>query len=95
VSRSIFSVSTLHVGFDTSTLAVVCAIIWAPTSPHTSAVLKHLFGDLILPCLAVPVQVPGRCIASANSPIDLVHRAVRQWLSLGIPPKKLLLGLPW
>eukprot|EP00882_Tetradesmus_deserticola_P018438 GHRQ01019805.1.p1 GENE.GHRQ01019805.1~~GHRQ01019805.1.p1 ORF type:complete len:197 (+),score=76.88 GHRQ01019805.1:1-591(+) len=40
-------------------------------------------------------QILGRCIAGANSPIDAVRRSVRQWLSLGIPASKLVLGLPW
>lgn len=40
-------------------------------------------------------QILGRCIASANSPIDTVHKGVQQWLDLGIPADKLVLGLPW
>eukprot|EP00878_Enallax_costatus_P018615 GHUV01019606.1.p1 GENE.GHUV01019606.1~~GHUV01019606.1.p1 ORF type:complete len:275 (+),score=60.00 GHUV01019606.1:105-929(+) len=40
-------------------------------------------------------QILGRCIAGANSPIDAVRRGVRQWLALGVPAKKLVLGLPW
>ncbi|KAF6266769.1 glycoside hydrolase superfamily [Scenedesmus sp. NREL 46B-D3] len=45
---------------------------------------------------AVPAsQILGRCIAGANSPLDAVRRGVRQWLSLGLPPSKLVLGLPW
>lgn len=41
------------------------------------------------------MQILGRCIAGANSPIDAVRRGVRQWLALGVPAKKLVLGLPW
>ncbi|WIA29055.1 hypothetical protein OEZ86_011567 [Tetradesmus obliquus] len=40
-------------------------------------------------------QILGRCIAGANSPLDAVRRSVRQWLALGIPASKLVLGLPW
>lgn len=41
------------------------------------------------------LQILGRCIASANSPIDTVRKGVQQWLDLGVPPHKLVLGLPW
>lgn len=37
----------------------------------------------------------GRCVAAANSPLPLVERSVQAWLGLGIPPEKLILGLPW
>lgn len=40
-------------------------------------------------------QIFGRCIASANAPIDAVRHGVRQWLQLGVPASKLVLGLPW
>jgi hypothetical protein len=44
---------------------------------------------------AAAAQILGRCIASANSPIDTVGKGVQQWLDLGVPPHKLVLGLPW
>lgn len=53
------------------------------------------------PCVAVVLpaagaaQILGRCIASANSPLDTVRKGVQQWLDIGIPPHKLVLGLPW
>lgn len=34
-------------------------------------------------------------MASANSPIDAVQRSIRQWLQLGLPKAKFVLGLPW
>jgi hypothetical protein len=42
-----------------------------------------------------PAMLPCRCVASANSPIDAVHRSIRQWLQLGLPRAKFVLGLPW
>lgn len=45
--------------------------------------------------LCYTVQILGRCLAGANSPIDAVRRGVRQWLAVGVPAKKLVLGLPW
>lgn len=51
-----------------------------------------------LPVLCVFVfhaQILGRCIASANSPLDTVRRGVQQWIDLGVTPSKLILGLPW
>lgn len=52
---------------------------------------------LWLDTLPVPwfLQILGRCIASANSPIDTVKKGVQQWIDLGVPPYKLVLGLPW
>ncbi|KAI3428045.1 hypothetical protein D9Q98_006431 [Chlorella vulgaris] len=40
-------------------------------------------------------QIWGRCVASANSPLALVQRGLQQWLQLGAPRSKLVLGLPW
>ncbi|PRW45439.1 di-N-acetylchitobiase [Chlorella sorokiniana] len=40
-------------------------------------------------------QIWGSCVASANSPAALVLRGAQQWLELGIPADKLILGLPW
>jgi hypothetical protein len=40
-------------------------------------------------------QMFTRCVGSANTPYDSAQRAVRQYLALGIPPSKLVLGLPW
>ncbi|KAL4858571.1 Di-N-acetylchitobiase [Chlorella vulgaris] len=37
----------------------------------------------------------GRCVASANSPLALVRRGLQQWLQLGAPRSKLVLGLPY
>ena len=45
--------------------------------------------------MPVPPQIFGRCVASANSPVDTVRRAAHQWLALGIPASKIVLGLPW
>lgn len=44
------------------------------------------------PC---PPQMYGQCVAAANSPAALVERGLRQWLDLGVPRSKLVLGLPW
>jgi hypothetical protein len=43
----------------------------------------------------VRAQIFGRCVASANSPAALAEKGLRQWLALGVPPDKLVLGLPW
>jgi hypothetical protein len=51
--------------------------------------VKHAFLLLLL------LQILGRCIASANSPIDTVRKGVQHWLDLGVPARKLVLGLPW
>ena len=40
-------------------------------------------------------QIWGRCVASANSPLALVRRGVQQYLDLGVPASKIVLGLPW
>ncbi len=53
-------------------------------------------------CAAMPrmvqargAQIWGRCVASANSPLALARRGVQQYLDLGVPAGKLVLGLPW
>ena len=40
-------------------------------------------------------QMYGPCLATANSPYPLVERGLRQWIDLGIPVSKIVLGLPW
>mmetsp|Transcript_22288 Transcript_22288/g.66455 ORF Transcript_22288/g.66455 Transcript_22288/m.66455 type:complete len:313 (+) Transcript_22288:1128-2066(+) len=40
-------------------------------------------------------QVYDMCMAMSNSPAPLVKRGLQQWLDLGAPPSKLILGLPW
>jgi len=40
-------------------------------------------------------QIWGQCVAQANSPLELVRHGVQQYLALGIPASKLVLGLPW
>ncbi|KAG2436219.1 hypothetical protein HXX76_006531 [Chlamydomonas incerta] len=40
-------------------------------------------------------QVFGRCVAAANSPLPQVAKGVQQYLDLGIPPSKLILGVAW
>ncbi|CAD7699078.1 unnamed protein product [Ostreobium quekettii] len=40
-------------------------------------------------------QVWGRCIAQANSPIEQVERGLYEFLHMGIPASKLVLGVPW
>ncbi len=34
-------------------------------------------------------------MANANSPLALVRAGVQQYLALGIPASKLVLGVPW
>ena len=41
------------------------------------------------------MQIYGQCVAAANSPAALVGRGLGQWLDLGVPASKLVLGLPW
>lgn len=40
-------------------------------------------------------QIFGDCIASANSPLITTADGIKQYIALGIPPERLVLGLPW
>eukprot|EP01059_Diplonema_ambulator_P033419 TRINITY_DN6975_c0_g3_i2.p1 TRINITY_DN6975_c0_g3~~TRINITY_DN6975_c0_g3_i2.p1 ORF type:complete len:405 (+),score=115.60 TRINITY_DN6975_c0_g3_i2:158-1216(+) len=40
-------------------------------------------------------QIFEQCIAAPNAALPLVYNGVQQYLALGIPPQKLILGLPW
>eukprot|EP00045_Choanoeca_perplexa_P003911 m.34335 g.34335 ORF g.34335 m.34335 type:complete len:367 (+) comp12290_c0_seq1:55-1155(+) len=40
-------------------------------------------------------QIYGPCLASANTPLARAELGINQFLSLGISPDKLVLGLPW
>lgn len=45
--------------------------------------------------MSARTQIWGSCVASANTPLALMRRGLAQWLGLGIPADKLVLGLPW
>lgn len=62
-----------------------------PLARHPRAALEGTPSHVLLP----PPQILGRCIASANAPIDTVRKGVQHWLDLGVPAHKLVLGLPW
>lgn len=38
---------------------------------------------------------PDPCLASANSPLPLLEAGMRNFTALGVPPSKLILGVPW
>eukprot|EP01062_Namystynia_karyoxenos_P031007 TRINITY_DN23034_c0_g1_i1.p1 TRINITY_DN23034_c0_g1~~TRINITY_DN23034_c0_g1_i1.p1 ORF type:complete len:386 (+),score=127.67 TRINITY_DN23034_c0_g1_i1:73-1158(+) len=40
-------------------------------------------------------QIWGKCVASANSPSAVARLGLQQYLDLGIPASKLVMGLPW
>lgn len=40
-------------------------------------------------------QIRGPCVASANSALNTTAKGLQQYISLGITPDKLVLGLPW
>lgn len=40
-------------------------------------------------------QVIDRCLAGANSPIGAATFGLSKWLQAGVPPKQLILGVPW
>jgi di-N-acetylchitobiase len=40
-------------------------------------------------------QIWGDCVALANSPYHRVHDGMKNFTNLGIPPSKLVLGVPW
>lgn len=50
---------------------------------------------ILSPAPCRPLQIWGSCVASANAPLALVRRGLGQWLELGVPANKLVLGLPW
>ncbi len=72
-------------------VAAPCASSKATSS--WSAALHNVIKTCTTCC--VQSRIYGRCIASANSPLDTVRQAVHHWLTLGVPPAKLVLGLPW
>eukprot|EP00501_MAST-03F_sp_TOSAG23-6_P000835 GSMAST32.ASY1.ANO1.866.1 assembled CDS len=43
----------------------------------------------------VQSQITNACIASANSPISTVMKGIHRFLDIGVPKKKLILGVPW
>lgn len=61
------------------------------TKSYSAALRSTLTSSLLVECL----QIWGSCVASANTPLALLERGLEQWLQLGVPADKLVLGLPW
>ena len=61
-----------------------------PTATRSPAFVR----DAALRCNC-QLQIWGECKANANSPLALVKAGVQQYLALGIPASKLVLGVPW
>jgi di-N-acetylchitobiase len=40
-------------------------------------------------------QVYGRCVAQANAPLEMVRWGLEQYLAMGVPAAKMVLGVPW
>lgn len=40
-------------------------------------------------------QIFGACIAGANAPFAGMIRGIQRYLDIGVPPNKLVLGVPW
>jgi di-N-acetylchitobiase len=40
-------------------------------------------------------QIFDACIAGANAPLPGMIMGITEWFNLGIPPEKLILGVPW
>eukprot|EP01059_Diplonema_ambulator_P029700 TRINITY_DN4938_c0_g1_i1.p1 TRINITY_DN4938_c0_g1~~TRINITY_DN4938_c0_g1_i1.p1 ORF type:complete len:411 (+),score=73.94 TRINITY_DN4938_c0_g1_i1:170-1234(+) len=40
-------------------------------------------------------QIFEQCIAAPNAALPIVYQGVQQYLALGVPPQKIILGLPW
>ena len=66
---------------------------YAAGSQHSLA--PHCMTVQTLTCVHWRAQIWGSCVASANTPLALMQRGVDQWLGLGVPADKLVLGLPW
>jgi di-N-acetylchitobiase len=40
-------------------------------------------------------QIYDQCLASANSPVPIAHRAIQRYTDIGVLPAKMILGIPW
>lgn len=75
--------------------ALGCAVGWHTCRARALACPRAQAPPTRAAAAASAAQIFGRCIAGANSPLDLVRRGLQQWLALGVPASKLVLGLPW
>ena len=72
--------------------------LWAGTTAcyEVLSSLDTLIADLLFVMgYDTQSQIWGECKANANSPLALVESGLQQYLALGIPASKLVLGVPW
>tara|TARA_B110000305_G_scaffold95346_1_gene107396 strand:+ start:235 stop:1440 length:1206 start_codon:yes stop_codon:yes gene_type:complete len=50
---------------------------------------------LYVMCYDTRSQIFYQCVASANAPITVCQKGIQDFLELGIPASKLILGIPW
>jgi len=50
---------------------------------------------LYIMCYDTRSQVFYQCVASANAPLSICQKGVQDFINLGIPASKLVLGIPW
>ena len=83
----------------TSTPVVTVDVPWSPYDVDGRSYdwrgLAAAADALFVMAYDVQSSMLGRCAAAANAPLDAVKRGVDQWLALGVPREKLILGLPW
>jgi len=74
-------------------------VAWSPNCTddrcYDHAAIAAATDFLFIMAYDMQSQIWGDCIAMANSPPDRVEKGIRSFMALGIPPKKLVLGVPW
>lgn len=72
-----------------------CRLLLRMKAPSVLSTAPDAVAMPLAALMTLSPQIWGRCVASANSPLALVQRGLQQWLQLGTPRSKLVLGLPW
>jgi len=62
------------------------------THTHTHTVLQDL---VYIMDYDTRSQIFDQCIASANAPFFGMVHGVEQYIQVGVPPSKMILGVPW
>ena len=76
----------------------VC-VAWAPDDIDGRAYDYNALADasdlLYIMVYDTRSQIYDHCLASANSPVPVAVRSIQRYTDLGIPPSKLIMGVPW
>ena len=74
-------------------------VAWSPKCIdercYDTLALSNIVDFLVVMSYDERSQIHGPCVASANSALETTATGLAQYVELGIPPSRLVMGAPW